>query len=645
MSDLDDLLQKGLEAEKDGALPEQEAVELTGEAEELKPLISLAAAISTVPHPEPAPAKTEAGLQKLLAASDKALRPRWRAFGWAMAGAVGALLILVTVMGIALTGLVIGRRYDTALVSTLNGFAQVARANGDWRTLEIGDRLRSGERLRVYAASNLTLQFYDGSQVVLGPETDLTLELVQGDPTDGLQVHMMQTSGETTHNVIPFQDRNSSYILQTPSGEARVQGTSFAVDVDPVAGIAYFTVMAGSVTVNAGDEEVVVEPGQATVTQPGYTPQAPAYQFHLRGEVSALSEESLTVAGMVVQVTEQTVFRGRVRVGKSAVVDGRILEDGTWVADMVHPGGGSASSRFTGVLEAMGEVVWQIGGVPVLVDERTSLAEDLELEDLVTVEFRIQDDGQWLARAIYLADEPPSQTEPTPSPEPGAHPSLVFEPDELEAAGCQADYMLIGTLLNEADDPDDDAGNVLLGYTILQGAEYVSAIELIPDSWEIIEPGQTVTFTIHIALNELWLNAPAATEFRLRIYIASEANNPGGHPSTLTVILMNTCNGTPTPTVTPTPTGTPQATGEPCNGADPHPTGMTLAERYAVPYQEIMNWFCTYHLGFGEIDHGYSLSLETGVPVADIFAMRLSGMGWGNIRKELTGGNGNRNNP
>jgi hypothetical protein len=64
------------------------------------------------------------------------------------------------------------------------------------------------------------------------------------------------------------------------------------------------------------------------------------------------------------------------------------------------------------------------------------------------------------------------------------------------------------------------------------------------------------------------------------------------------------------------------------------PEAVTLSERYGVPYEEIMNWFCLNN-GFGEIDLAYSLSQETEVPVEEIFAMRESGMGWGQIKQEI----------
>jgi hypothetical protein len=87
--------------------------------------------------------------------------------------------------------------------------------------------------------------------------------------------------------------------------------------------------------------------------------------------------------------------------------------------------------------------------------------------------------------------------------------------------------------------------------------------------------------------------------------------------------------------LTPTPTGTLTATlTTDCVGVNPHPEGQRLADTYGVPYEEIMGWFCQ-HFGFGEIDRAYSLSLETGIPVEDIFEMRISGQGWGVIKKSI----------
>ena len=63
-----------------------------------------------------------------------------------------------------------------------------------------------------------------------------------------------------------------------------------------------------------------------------------------------------------------------------------------------------------------------------------------------------------------------------------------------------------------------------------------------------------------------------------------------------------------------------------------------------------MGWFCQGY-GFGEIDLAYELAQISGKPVSEIFAMRASGMGWGNIKKAIEAGletprpNGNPNKP
>jgi hypothetical protein len=100
-------------------------------------------------------------------------------------------------------------------------------------------------------------------------------------------------------------------------------------------------------------------------------------------------------------------------------------------------------------------------------------------------------------------------------------------------------------------------------------------------------------------------------------------------PEVTTTEEPETTEEVPTVSETPEPE---KETG--CTGADPHPTGQKLAQRYGVSYEEIMGWFCQ-GFGFGEIDLAYSLSGKTGKPVSEIFAMKSSGMGWGEIKKEL----------
>ncbi len=90
---------------------------------------------------------------------------------------------------------------------------------------------------------------------------------------------------------------------------------------------------------------------------------------------------------------------------------------------------------------------------------------------------------------------------------------------------------------------------------------------------------------------------------------------------------------TPGVTLTPEPTREGKRAGCDFNGWM-HPDGSRLADRWKVPYQEIMGWYCRGY-GFGEVDLAYELAHRSGRPVQDIFALCASGKGWGEISKEV----------
>ena len=117
---------------------------------------------------------------------------------------------------------------------------------------------------------------------------------------------------------------------------------------------------------------------------------------------------------------------------------------------------------------------------------------------------------------------------------------------------------------------------------------------------------------------------------------------------TATSTITPTVTITPTATITPTVTLTPEPIVTDCTGNE-QPHAQTLADKYEVDYDEIMGWFCDGN-GFGEIEQAYDLSLVDGQAVAEIFALREAGAGWGQIKKEIEGlpsenAPGQQNNP
>ncbi len=104
---------------------------------------------------------------------------------------------------------------------------------------------------------------------------------------------------------------------------------------------------------------------------------------------------------------------------------------------------------------------------------------------------------------------------------------------------------------------------------------------------------------------------------------------------------------TPNPTVVPTaePTPTPNQNNPVCDGSRIQPTLAGLANRFEVPYESLVGYFCVDHLGIGEIALALTMAQHSseGVDLNSVISMRVEqGMGWGQIWQSLgMQGNGN----
>jgi len=677
MPDLDDLLQNKIIELENGASLEDVLKSLPDERGEVKDLLQLVAAVRAVPHPEPLAERVIAQRRELLAAAVRdtvpvaarrgapqpVLEQRRRSFwnrlltpGVALAAA-GVFAVLLLAAAAVLGLWAINRGQDVARVEAVTGQVQVA-ANQDaseWQNLAAGDTLRRGDRVRTLGASSATLVFYEDTRIFISPHSDLAFSELNGLGGQRIQVRIDQKAGETSNRVTPLTGKDSYFLVDTPSGTASVHGTNFSVKVSQ-SGQAQFLVKTGEVRVRNDSTEVTLKAGQATAADPGGAIADPTFQFNTQGSLLAVDQTTgvWNVSGVEFFVLEATVINGSPQFGDTVRVTGRILAGNVRVADAIELASDSSqTASFTGTLEQMGgpDGVWIISGQPVNVSAQTALDAGLATGDPVRVTFNIIDDAWAAVRIETLAQE---TEEPIPTPtataDPRAKPSYEFNPDELEASNCGSrDFNLTGTLSNTSDDAKDYAANVQLGYEIERGGDAITMVELTPGGWTRIDAGQTVTFNIHVTLAEKWLEEQNA-EVKLRIYVVSATNRPNHLNGRLTVTLNTDCaqepeapagtpapenNEAPSPTQPAVPEVLPGETGL-CTGANPHPTGVTLSQRYGVPYEEIMSWFCQ-HYGFGEIDLAYSLSRQSQKPVAEIFAMRASGMGWGDIQKLLAG--------
>lgn len=417
MSELEELLQRKLEALEDGASPGKTAKGLAGEAADLEPLIYLVAALRDMPHPELAPDFSRSMQKELVSTAQRSIKPKIAArrsfkpqlssgsLAWLFTPGFASLTLvflgfLVVFLGarVWLSG---PRLAHTAVLRNLTGQVQVADSSqASWKNASEGLQVRSGQLIRTLPDSSATLVFFDGSQTVLGPATGLVLSEVAGGWGNVLHVKLSQQYGLTSHHVVPFREKQSSFSVNTSAGSASVRGTAFSVASESN-GKAYFAVETGQVLVENEKGDVTLDPGQATAVLFDQAPQPPAYTFTLTDTLILADGDTWWIGGVPFVITDDTLLLGELQPGASVAVTGRILGDGRWMVDSVQPA--KASSRnftFAGVVQEMGAETWLINGISVQVNLATRLLDNIQVGYVVEVKYVILGSGSWQALEI-----------------------------------------------------------------------------------------------------------------------------------------------------------------------------------------------------------------------------------------------------
>lgn len=138
------------------------------------------------------------------------------------------------------------------------------------------------------------------------------------------------------------------------------------------------------------------------------------------GDVSQISQTAITVGGIHVRLTPETIIIGHIEPGMRVEVDGITQMDGTVLASEVH----LKTLRITGMVERMdGDSLW-INGQEIIVTQHTEKPIQLQPGDIVTVLVQTDDLGIHEAILIAPAEQPALETtavvtpEPTPEPQP-----------------------------------------------------------------------------------------------------------------------------------------------------------------------------------------------------------------------------------
>jgi len=290
---------------------------------------------------------------------------------------------------------------DGARLQPAQGIVEVQDTVGNWSAAAGEQILSAGGTVRTGELSSAVLTFPDGSQAVLGPGTQITIQELGF--SDGVQtVVLEQETGESRHQIASPSESQTNYEVHTPTGSAAAHGTQFSVSIASDRETR-FAVEEGSVTISGSGEVVVVEAGQVSTVAAGEPPSPPAMRISGEGAVSQIGD-SWIIAGQTFTVHEATLIIGDPHVGDIVHVEGRLLADNTRLADLIYLLRASPANRFTltGEVQETGDEAWQIAGQTVVISTTTQIDPGIEIGSLVRAEGVILENGGLQATRIVL---------------------------------------------------------------------------------------------------------------------------------------------------------------------------------------------------------------------------------------------------
>ena len=115
-------------------------------------------------------------------------------------------------------------------VIDVSGVALLISGQGREKRLEPGDRIPARSRIRTQDQGNVTLQFSDGSRVLVGERSDILLRKNSYVPlAEGRDIRLNMPGGKVENDINKQDKPTGRFEIQTPSGVAAVRGTRFRV--------------------------------------------------------------------------------------------------------------------------------------------------------------------------------------------------------------------------------------------------------------------------------------------------------------------------------------------------------------------------------------------------------------------------------
>ncbi len=165
---------------------------------------------------------------------------------------------------------------SAARLVAVSGEATVVRAGAGAKTqAAVNMFLWHNDRIQTAALASATLQFADGSEVLVQESSELVVgELMCYGDTGMTETRLFLKSGRTHQKVIPASGPGSRFEIATPSAIAAARGTEYRIGT-ALDGSSYMEVLEGSVHIESAGETNILKKGYGSVAFPDKKPLPP----------------------------------------------------------------------------------------------------------------------------------------------------------------------------------------------------------------------------------------------------------------------------------------------------------------------------------------------------------------------------------
>lgn len=161
-----------------------------------------------------------------------------------------------------------------ATLAGVKGTVFVQPAGGSFAPVKDGAKVSEGASIKTGPDGEAVVKWGAGNTVKLTALTLAKIDALTSDDKGASKSNFSLSQGRVISRVGKL-GKESSFTVKTPAAIAGVRGTAFDCGIDPISNQTQIAVVEGSVSVEAGGVEVVLEQGFESAITPGEAPETP----------------------------------------------------------------------------------------------------------------------------------------------------------------------------------------------------------------------------------------------------------------------------------------------------------------------------------------------------------------------------------